>query len=369
VVRILYDHQVFSLQDAGGASRYFYELMNFLGTVPDVRTELLLGISGTVYPFRDLPAAKARVTQLPEWLPPGMLRYVANEIMGNCSAFVRGTMDIYHLTLFMRMPMVRARRLVATHHDCTHERFPHLFPDVKKVLWARKKLFPQMDAIICVSESCRQDLLQFYAVDPAKTRVIHHGLSPLPRSAEAAASLRRRLRRDCVLYVGMRAAFKNFAGLLKAFHETQLQDSFDLLLLGGGPLTTQEKTLIASLEMSDGVTCLPIVSDELLGEAYAGAKLFVYPSLNEGFGFPPLEAMSVGCPVLASQLPSIREVCQDAPFYFDSMDQGSFNRALLHAVGDHEARKQAVERGRKVAAQYSWEKCGRATLDLYRECR
>ncbi len=71
--------------------------------------------------------------------------------------------------------MVRARRVVATHHDCTHERYPELFPDVKKVLWARKWLFPRVDAIICVSESCRQDLLHFYNVDPAKTRVIHHG--------------------------------------------------------------------------------------------------------------------------------------------------------------------------------------------------
>jgi glycosyltransferase involved in cell wall biosynthesis len=368
-VRILYDHQVFSLQNAGGASRYFYELMNFLTTVPDVQTELLLGISGTVYPFRRLPPSKARVMALGESLPPGTLRYLANEAWSNLRVPFRGKMDVYHPTLYLRMPMVRARRVVVTHHDCTHERYPELFPDVNKVLWARKWLFPRVDAIICVSESCRQDLLQFYAVDPAKTRVIHHGVNPLPRSAEAAASLRRQLRRDYVLYVGMRAAFKNFTGLLHAFHETRLHDSFDLLVLGGGPLTVQEKTLIASLEMSDCVTSLPIVSDELLAEAYAGAKLFVYPSLNEGFGFPPLEAMSVGCPVLASRVSSIPEVCQDAPFYFDPMDQGSFNRALPQAINDEAARQRAVERGREVAAQYSWEKCGRETLALYRECQ
>ena len=124
-------------------------------------------------------------------------------------------MDVYHPTAYLRMPVVRARRVVATHHDCTHERYPGLFPDVKKVLWARKWLFPRVDAVICVSESCRQDLLHFYNVDPAKIRVIHHGVNPLPRSAEVAASLRKQLRRDYVLYVGMRAAFKNFAGLLQ----------------------------------------------------------------------------------------------------------------------------------------------------------
>jgi glycosyltransferase involved in cell wall biosynthesis len=368
-MRILYDHQVFSLQNAGGASRYFYELMRFLATIPEVQTELLLGISGTVYPFRQLPASKAKVMSFDESLPPGTLRYLVNEAWSNLRVPFRGRMDVYHPTAYLKMPMVRARGVVATHHDCTHERYPELFPDVKKVLWARQWMLPRVDAIICVSESCRQDLLHFYNVDPAKTRVIHHGLNPLPRSPEAAASLGKQLRRDYVLYVGMRAAFKNFDGLLQAFRETKLHDSLDLMVLGGGPLTAQEKTLIAGLGMSDCVISLPMVSDELLAEAYAGAKLFVYPSLNEGFGFPPLEAMSVGCPVLASRVSSIPEVCRDAPFYFDPKDQDSFNRALLVAIGDQAARHRSIERGREVAAGYSWNRCGQQTLALYRECQ
>jgi len=302
-------------------------------------------------------------------LPPGTLRYIANEVWSNLTVPFHGKMDVYHPTTYLRMPMVRARNIVATHHECTHERFPELFPDAKKVLWARKRLFPQVDAIICVSESSRQDLLRFYRVNPAKTRVIHHGLTPLPRSAEAAARLRQQVRRDYLLYVGMRAAFKNFDGLLQAFHENQLQDAFDLLVLGGGALTVPEKTRIASLGMTDCVVSWPMVSDGFLAEAYAGAKLFVYPSLNEGFGFPPLEAMSVGCPVLASRVSSIPEVCGDAPFYFDPQDQGSFNIALSRALSDEEARTQAVRRGREVAAQYHWEKCGEETLAVYRECQ
>jgi glycosyltransferase involved in cell wall biosynthesis len=240
-LRIFYDHQLFLLQNAGGASRYFYEIMRFMTTVPDVQTELLMGMSGAIYPFRSLPRSKARVTQLRELLPPGTLRYIANEILGNFAAVPRGKVDIHHLTLFMRMPMVRARRLVATHHDCTHERFPHLFHDVKRVLWARKKLFPEMDAIICVSESTRRDLVDFYGVDPARTRVIYHGVSPLARCLADAETLHQRLRRPYLLYIGMRASFKNFDGLLRAFYETGLKNSMDLLVLGGGPLTANER--------------------------------------------------------------------------------------------------------------------------------
>jgi glycosyltransferase involved in cell wall biosynthesis len=167
----------------------------------------------------------------------------------------------------------------------------------------------------------------------------------------------------------MRDAFKNFDGLLQAFHDTGLRESFDLLLLGGKPLTAAEKKRIASLGITDCVFSLPAVSDELLGEAYAGAKLFVYPSFSEGFGFPPLEAMSLGCPVLASRIPAVREVCQDAPFYFEPEEQSSFNRELLRAINDETARQQSVEQGTEVANQYSWEKCGQQTLALYRQCQ
>jgi len=143
----------------------------------------------------------------------------------------------------------------------------------------------------------------------------------------------------------------------------------DLLVLGGGPLTADEKDWIAKWKLSDSVISMPRANDGLLAEAYAGARLLVYPSWSEGFGLPPLEAMTLGCPVLATNRPAVPEICQDAPFYFDPQDQGSFNRALLQAVSDEVARQRAVERGREVAAQYSWDKCGRETLALYRECQ
>lgn len=368
-MRILYDHQVFSLQDAGGASRYFYELAKYMSSVSDVHLELLMGISANVYPFRELDMARARVTALPNWVAPGSLRYVANEAWGNAKATMLGKFDVYHPTTYLRMPMVRARRVIATHNECTHERFPELFPDRRKVIWARKWLFPRVDAIICCSEATRQDLLHFYSVDQAKTRVIYDAFTPLPRSAEAAARIRQQMRRDYILYVGMRAAFKNFHGLLQAMHDAKVHDGFDLLVLGGGQFTDREKDLIRSLGLGNSVVSMPKVSDELLAEAYAGAKLFVYPSLNEGFGIPPLEAMSLGCPVLASRGGSIPEVCGDAPFYFDAADQGSFALELTRALQDEPARRRAVNTGKAVVTRYSWNKCGEQTLALYRECQ
>jgi alpha-1,3-rhamnosyl/mannosyltransferase len=156
---------------------------------------------------------------------------------------------------------------------------------------------------------------------------------------------------------------------LHAFRDSGLADSYDLLTIGGGLLSEAEQKRIAGLKLSDTVICLPRPSDEVLAEAYAGAKLFVYPSLNEGFGFPPIEAMSLGCPVLASCTSSIPEICLDAPFYFDPKDAESFRRELLRAVSDEPARAQATARGREVAAGYSWTRCGQETMAVYRDCQ
>ena len=368
-LRVLYDHQVFSRQSAGGASRYFCELARQLSQAPHVKLDLLAGASANIHALSELSSANARVRAFRAPKLPGIGNYALNEALGNCLAPLLGKADVYHPTLYRIMPGVKARRVVATHHDCTYERFPQEFRYVDKVMRAKRSQYAQADAIICVSEWSRTELLDIYGVDRAKTRVIHHGLTRLPLGAESVARVRQIVRRDFLLYVGSRARYKNFHGLLTAFRETGLHCAFDLLALGGGPLTREEKTTIAKLGVKDCVFLVPAAGDELLAGAYAAATLFVYPSFSEGFGLPPLEAMSLECPVLASQLTSIPEVCGDAPFYFDPADQGSFHRELLRAVSDDTARRESIARGREVVGRYSWEKCGRETLALYRACQ
>jgi len=366
-MRVSYDHQLFSLQNVGGASRYYYELLRYLSTVPGVEAELFLGMSGAVYPFQKLLSPKTRVTRFPELLKPGTPRYVINEVLQHLVSPFRGTADIYHSTHCRIMPFVRARRILVTHQDCTYERFP-VFRHTNEVLRARRVAFKRADAIICISEATRKDLLEFYGVDHSKTRVIHLGVGSLPRCPDAANKIRALSRRDYLLFVGRRSFHKNFMGFLKAFRETGLNKDFDVLALGGGVPSPEEQSWIQNLELTDCVINVPAVSDALLAEAYAAARAMVYPSLWEGFGLPPLEAMAAGCPVVACHSSSIPEVCRDAPFYFDPADPESFNQALLNAVTDEEARQRAVKRGREVAEEYSWEKCGRETLAFYRDC-
>ena len=123
-----------------------------------------------------------------------------------------------------------------------------------------------------------------------------------------------------LLYVGSRAGYKNFGLLLEAFSRSGLAGHYRLLAVGGGAFTAAEQQRIASLRLAGSITVIPKADDAILARAYRDAALFIYPSLYEGFGFPPLEAMSMGCPVLVNRTSSLPEVCGDAAFYFDASD-------------------------------------------------
>lgn len=362
-MRILYDHQVFSLQNAGGASRYHFELARNLSSRADVSVTAYLGLNACVHPFSSLK--NARVLSLRSKLPPGRIRYAANELLTGPGAFMGGRWDIYHPTLYRAMPCSRTRKLVVTHHDCTHERFPGLFPDVDRVLSAKAKLYAKADAIICVSESSRLDLLHFYSIDPNKTYVIHHGMEPIRKCAMTGIIAGTQLLRPYLLYVGARSAYKNFAGLLRAYANAGLSRDYNLLAIGGGEFTEQERELARRLGVLDSLLLIPCADDSVLAEAYLHAALFVYPSLHEGFGFPPLEAMSAGCVTAVSRASSIPEVCGGASFYFDPSDEWSIERSLLEALNSP-SRAFKIKAGLERVRSFSWAQCAEQTLQVYR---
>lgn len=363
-LRILYDHQVFSLQDAGGASRYHFELIRNLQSLDEIAMEVLLGLNGSVMPFSSLQQARTRVFGYRTTMKPGFTRYAINELLSAVTAPLRGRMDIYHPTLYRALPWVRRRGVVATHHDCTHERFPHLFPNAASIVATKRRLFAQADAIICVSESSRSDLLRFYDVAQNKTHVVHHGFTPFgPGLGQGEVETST----PYLLYVGSRASYKNFGLLLEAFSRSDLSGSYRLLAVGGGAFTAQEQEQIASLQLTGSIALVPKADDATLARAYRDAALFVYPSIYEGFGFPPLEAMSMGCPVLVNRTSSLPEICGDAAFYFDSSDPDDLRQCLRTIVDDKQGIASKRKLGEQQVKRYDWSRCAHGTLAIYRQ--
>jgi glycosyltransferase involved in cell wall biosynthesis len=362
-MRILYDHQAFSLQDSGGISRYYFELLRQISRLDDCAAEAFLGCNNNLFHFSCLPKIKVHELRGSLVMGPGKFRYLLNEAISNSVLPFRGRFDVYHPTLYRCAPLVRSTKVVVTHHDCAYERYPALFKNAESIKEMRARQFARADAIICPSESTRRDLHEFYPVSEDKTFVVYHGI---PRPVQPDCSEHARIGdRPFLLYVGSRATYKNFDGLLRAFAAAGLKREFDLLVLGGGLTTSSEMTAIRELSLEEAVRFTPQAPDDFLARAYVQARLLVYPSLYEGFGFPPLEAMSFGCPVLVAHTSSLPEICADAAFYFAAEDHASFVEELRESCFNDAKRRQKIERERILVSSYSWEECATKTLQIY----
>lgn len=360
-MRIFYDHQLFSLQDAGGAARYYYELIRHIQPYPDIEIEISLGLNRTIYPFYSLKGYKARISGRRSPIRPGLIRYSVNEILNLPLAVRRFPFDVYHSTFYRATPFVRRHRVVVTHHDATHERYPEMFRNSSVIIRNKQKVYASAHAIICVSESSKRDLLEYYSVDPGRVFVVHHGFSPFaPESA--ASEFPDWLKRPYLLFVGFRGTYKNFDALLRAYAESGIARDYDLVTVGGGPFSKNELAAAQSFGVASRLKNIQGARDGLLAKLYERASLFVYPSLHEGFGFPPLEAMSMGCPVLANATSSMPEICGDAAFYFKGE---GLTRALLDVLNDNDSLAIKRERGYEQIRSFSWARAAAATRDIY----
>ena len=169
-----------------------------------------------------------------------------------------------------------------------------------------------------------------------------------------------------LLYVGLREGYKNFEGLLRAYSASPtLKNGYDLVCFGGGPFNHTECDIIDSLGLNANSVRHASGNDDKLASYYRAARAFVFPSLYEGFGIPPLEAMHYGCPVACSNTSSIPEVVGDAGLYFDPHDLESVKFTLQKIVSDDQLRKDLITSGNERIKQFSWKKCAEETLAIY----
>lgn len=366
-MRILYDHQAFSLQSYGGITRVFSEIIRYLNTQPGLATDVLLGFSGNKADFESLVSPPGRVIR-----PGGALfssrplNYAVNELVSAAASLSLGRYDVYHSTYYRFMPFIRAARRVATHHDCVPEMFPKLFPDSGALIRLKRALFSKADLILCVSAASRADLLRFYDVAEEKCVVVHNGVTIMTRQPSGADELTRIVDGEFILHVGVRHSYKNFDGLLRGYSASGISRTHQLLVLGGGPASKEDRDLVDRLGLSVRIVFVPFSSAALLAEAYAKAALLVYPSLYEGFGLPPLEAAALGCVSLVASNPATVEVCEDAVFFFDPSSADDLARMLPIALNDSAGRVARLQRARNLVTRYSWAACGSKTLDAYR---
>ncbi len=285
--------------------------------------------------------------------------------------------DVFHAVSNFNLPLqkIDGVRLVLTVHDL----IPLLLPETVSTafrwqfrLWLGRSL-KVADAVACVSETTRTSLLQQYDVDPARVHTVHNGvdhvdavLAPDRTTVQYLDALG--LPPTFFLYAGALDARKNVALVVKACERLRREGRSPTLVLAGqrwfGSDAIEKEISRAKSEGLD-VRVLGYLADPVFYALMKRAHVFVFPSRYEGFGLPPLEAMRLGVPTIISTAGALPEVCGDAALQVNPEDDAQLAAQLARLLDDPKARKALGARGKKRAAQFSWEETARKMLALY----
>lgn len=363
-MKILIDHQIFSIQTYGGISRYFYELMQQFSGRHDIRFDLPVILSNNIY----LKSAEfSNHYSVFDWLKIKGQRKLISTVNGiYCSrAIHKGNYEILHPTYYdpYFLNYIGGKPFVLTIYDMIHEKFPLIYKSDPSLL-SKKMLAQKASHIIAISNNTKKDIVEIFGIDERKISVVHLATSLCRRSTSLVNGMK--LPDTFLLYVGDRAGYKNFDVFIKAASRLLLNDEALYVVCGGGGNFNKDETnLLVSHGISDRVLHYD-VNDDRLARMYSKALAFVFPSLYEGFGIPLLEAMSMGCPVVCSNSSSLSEVAGSAGEYFDPTDSDSMQAAIGNVIQSQGRKSELIARGLERCRIFTWEKCAEETLAVYR---
>lgn len=288
----------------------------------------------------------------------------------------RRPVDVLHVQY--TAPPFCAAPVVVTIHDLAFEHLPETFTrrGAMQLKLTVRRTARQAARVATVSEFSRQDLLRTYRLPPEKVVVTYNGIephfTPEPQTTDEAATVRQQfnIARDYLLAVGSLQPRKNLVRLIRAYARLRRDnESFaPQLVIVGRKLWLADEVFaeVKQQPWAKDVILTGYVSDEDLPALYRHAAAFVYPSLFEGFGLPPLEAMACGTPVVTSNTSSLPEVVGNAALLIDPYDEPALTRALLQIMNDQPLRARLREQGIIQARRFTWRTAAEQTLQLYR---
>lgn len=358
-MQIVYTPHIFTRQRVGGISRYFVEVVRHLAA--EGSNVCVLAGSHRNQHLRELEGDESLIgCYQPAASRFGFQRRLQPHYKEICG---ESNNSIVHHTYYSFKRPYRAGRFVATVYDMIPERFPNQFGWKARLLSAAKRRTCRLaERILVISHTTKRDLVDYFHIDPDRVDVTYLGNSLLPYRD---LNNPRPLARPYLLYVGNRRGYKNCRVLFEALAQSpRLKGDLSILCFGGGAFSNSERMLIDQLGLSDSVFRVD-GDDRELANCYKHAEAFVYPSIYEGFGIPPIEAMSFGCPVIASNGGAIPEVVGTGGVYFDSNDSNMLADRLESVVYDEQAKdKLREEMGRRESA-FRWQDTARETLRCY----
>lgn len=363
-MNIIYDHQIFVTQRYGGISRYVCEIARNIARTPDNNAKVFAPLHINKYLGTSL---RERRYQVEHFRRESVRKVIASfdQAMGSFFINHRNGVQIFHETYYSKNTYAPpgAKRIV-TIYDMIHERFPKLFRQDDITSNLKKRAVERADHIICISQSTRLDLMRIFGTPSNKITVTYLGhslTSPIQVNDIEISN------RPFLLFVGYRTGYKNFERFLRAYsYSDVLKREFLVVCFGGGRFSRQEISMIESLHIPSGMVTWLEGDDSVLSYLYSNAAALVYPSLYEGFGIPPLEAMAYNCPVACSRASSLPEVVGDAAELFDPTQEDAIRVAIEQIVTSPSRSDELKKLGIRQSKLFSWQKCAQDTISAYK---
>lgn len=368
---VFFDHQAFCIQEYGGLSRYYTELIAGLQQSDDVTPLLPLRYANNRH-LQDAGLHNRPFFANQKFR--GKQRFLHAINRWNDITHIRTQpFDVFHATYYNPyfLPYLnglnRKVPLVITFLDMIHEKLSHQFPELaqdKAIVKQKRLLADRADRLIAVSESTKRDVVEILNVDPDKIDVIYHGSSFALSGSSAQREAVQDDKSRYLLFVGRRGGYKNFDGMLRGIAPLLKREKMRLICAGGGPFTSDESSIMQLAGVS-GLIRQQSATDVELRQLYGGAFAFIFPSLYEGFGIPILEAMACGCPCILSNQSSLPEIGGNAALYFDTENPDSLATQVYDLMAAIPSRHELIECGYKQVERFLWSAAVNQTTNLY----
>jgi glycosyltransferase involved in cell wall biosynthesis len=356
------------LGGGSGISRYISELSQQILT-QDKHNEYVLFFNRLDQPTRELYQKFGQ-----KMVETGISQYSYNEQLKLPAIFRKENLDLLHVPHF-NAPILYGGKFVTTIHDLTHTKFPgkkksHLFSRLAYNLVVLNAV-KRSKKIIAVSGATKNELKDFFG-SADKVQIVHEGINQVYQVMDREEALSKiangfNITKPFILYVGVWRRYKNLPALSRVFGRL-VESGLDMeLVLAGEPdqFYPEIQEQVLSGKHKDRIKAVGRVSDEDLKYLYNSCRLFVLPSLAEGFGLTALEAAACGAPVAASDIPALREVMGQGAEFFDPLNEDNMFDVLKNLVVNENRLEELANLGLSRSKHFSWKQAGEETIKVY----
>lgn len=362
-----------------GIGRYTYEISKCLQEISHNKYEVFFNYgfySKKLYgESKEATVVEEKLKSLKSFISKyHFLKKTARYFYTLFAKFYAKSFDIYFQPNFIPSANVKAKKVICTVHDFSFRLHPSWHPKERLDYFDENfHLVKKADHIITGSNFTKKEIIDYMQIPQDKISVIYHGVNhelykPYPQDELQDTKAKFSLPKKFLLFVGSIEPRKNLLFLLMAYNLLSREEKDELPLILVGFKGWENKEIMQEIEKNqEYIRYLGFVTDTELAHIYNLATIFIYPSLYEGFGLPPLEAMACGTPVIVSNVASLPEVCGDAALYIEPMDLQDIKDKILTLLGDEKLREKLSKKSKAQAALFSWEKAAQEHFRVIEE--